>query len=138
MNGFIKGLIQISFFILFSLIGNFLVQVTHLKIPGSIVGLLLLFVLLQLRIIKLKWIDIGASWLLSEMILFFIPAAVGIIQYKGLIAQDGIRILLVITLSTLVVMAFTGLLTELLYRKRFKSIQRSMQDVTQYKKEGVS
>ncbi|WP_019535488.1 CidA/LrgA family protein [Paenibacillus ginsengihumi] len=118
MVNLIKSLGQVLFFILVSLLMNRLADWLHWKIPGSILGIGLVFALLQLKILKLEWIDLGAKWLLAEMLLFFIPPAAGMIQYKELLLDSGLRILLVIVCSTVVVMACSGLLTERLARVR--------------------
>lgn len=110
-----KGLriiLQVLLLILISMAGDFISAAFHLKIPGSILGLVLLFVLLTLKIVKLSWVELGASWLLAELLLFFIPSAVGIIQYKTLMVDDGYKMVLVITLSLIVVMVAGGTISE--------------------------
>lgn len=118
MTAWIKGAVQVVFLIVFSRLMDLLMQISHINIPGSIVGIGVLFVLLQTGIIKLEWIDLGAKWLLAEMLLFFIPSAVGIVQYKELMWDSGVRILTVIVVSILVVMAGTGLLAERLAKPK--------------------
>jgi holin-like protein len=117
MASLLKGAVQIVFFIAFSWCMNRLTEICHWNIPGSIVGIVVLFGLLQFKIIKLEWIDLGAKWLVAEMLLFFIPPTVGIVQYKALILDSGVRILLVVTVSIVVVMSTTGLIAESLARR---------------------
>ncbi|OCA92148.1 CidA/LrgA family protein [Pseudobacillus wudalianchiensis] len=106
---FLKSIVQIILLCAFSLGMNQLVNWLDLPIPGSILGMFILFILLQTKIIRLEWIELGANWLLAELLLFFIPAAVGIIKYKNVLIDDGLYVTLVIVLSTAVVMACTGL-----------------------------
>jgi holin-like protein len=112
MQAFLKSIAQVLFFIVISGSMNLLVQLFRLPIPGSLLGLGLVFLLLQLRLIKLEWIDLGAKWLLAEMLLFFIPPAAGMMEYKAVLLASGLRILLVVIFSTLIVMICAGLLTE--------------------------
>lgn len=84
----------------------------RIPVPASIIGLALLFALLKLGILKLRWIEQGANWLIAEMLLFFIPAAAGIIQFKDLMLENGIGIVLVLMLSTLAVMVTGGMLAQ--------------------------
>ncbi|MDA3086516.1 CidA/LrgA family protein, partial [Campylobacter sp. CS_ED1] len=49
-------------------------------------------------------IEYGADLILAELLLFFIPPVVGIIQYQELLIASGLRILLVILISTALVM----------------------------------
>ncbi|MED1203670.1 CidA/LrgA family protein [Heyndrickxia acidicola] len=109
---------QVCFFYILFLIGNVLSSTLHVPIPGSIFGLFLLFGLLALKIVKVEWVDLGAAWLLSELLLFFVPSAVGIIQYKEIMGLQGIKIVLVILVSTLFVMTFTGISAEILSKFR--------------------
>ena len=39
-----------------------------------------------------RWVKAGADWLLADMLLFFIPAAVAAVQYGGLFMEDGWRL----------------------------------------------
>lgn len=47
-------------------------------------------------------------WLLAEMLLFFVPAVVAVVNYAQLLMVDGWRIFLVIALSTLMVLGATA------------------------------
>jgi holin-like protein len=112
----IRAALQIVVIILFTLIGNLISHSFQLPIPGSVIGLVLLFASLQLKIVRMEWIEAGANFLLAELLLFFVPSAVGIIQYKQLMMMNGTRIVLVIIVGTAIVMACTGLLAELINR----------------------
>jgi holin-like protein len=109
---------QVGLLLLASMAGNALADQFHVRIPGSMIGMVLVFVLLRLKIVKLQWLELGANWLLAELLLFFIPAAVGIMQYKQIMVADGSRIMLVIAFSTLAVMICTGLLAEFVTRRK--------------------
>ena len=67
-----------------------------------------MFLLLQFHIIKLEWIELGACLLLSELLLFFIPSAIGVIDYDSLFGAQGVKAVLVIVVSAIVVMFATG------------------------------
>ncbi len=111
-------IVQIAFFIALARLSDALVERLRLPIPGAIAGILLLFALLKLKIVKLQWIDKGADWLLAEMLLFFIPAAVGVVKYKSLVAHSGLRIAAVILISTIAVMACAGWIGERISARR--------------------
>ncbi len=81
------GVTQILLLFSYTLIMEKISALLHLKVPGSILGLILLFILLQTKVIKLKWIEVGGNWLVAELLLFFIPSAVGVIQYKQLLIK---------------------------------------------------
>lgn len=112
MKSFLRGTGQVVCFILYSMLINTVTSALHLPIPGTIVGIVLLFALLHFKVIKLEWVDLGSKWLLAEMLLFFIPPVVGIVEYKDLMLENGLKITLVIVFSILCVMAITGLIAE--------------------------
>lgn len=89
-----------------------LVRVVHLPVPGCVVGLVLLLVLLFCGGVTPRWVKAGADWLLSDMLLFFIPAAVAAVQYGGLFRADGWRLALVVAGGTLMVMVAVAFAVE--------------------------
>ncbi|MBM7645713.1 holin-like protein [Scopulibacillus daqui] len=115
--------VQVILLSLFSLAGNFISKVFYLPISGSIIGLFLLFICLHFKIIKLSWVEIGAGFLLAELLLFFIPSAVGVIQYKSDMIHNGLKFIIIIVLSTLIVMLVTGFSAEFLLRRKERSKQ---------------
>lgn len=124
MRNMIKGTVQVAALMAFTLLMNKLAGLLHLPIPGSILGIIVLFILLETRIVRLEWIDLGASWLLAELLLFFIPAAVGVMKYIPMLESDGVRILIVVIFSTFIVMASSGLLASRITKQRERRISR--------------
>ncbi|GEK34988.1 CidA/LrgA family protein [Kurthia sibirica] len=108
----LKIIVQIIIIYSFLLIGQWLATSSGLPIPGSIIGLLLLLLCLTLHIVPLQWVDLGARFLTGELLLFFIPAAVGIINYDNIIGIIGIKLIAVIFLSTIIVMTVTALIAD--------------------------
>lgn len=103
---------------LFLQLGNDLAQRFELPLPGSMVGTILLFLCLWQGWLPLKWIEDSANLLLNHLLLFFIPAAVGIMKYPELIIQNGFALLTTIAISTALVMAGTGLCAEKLQERK--------------------
>ncbi|MGB8955907.1 MAG: CidA/LrgA family protein [Tumebacillaceae bacterium] len=99
-------------------VGKGLTAWMGVPIPGSIIGFLLLFLLLQTKIVKLEWVEKGATFLLGRLLLFFVPPAVGIIEYQNVISTAGWRLIAVIVVGTLLVMSCTGLVAEFVHRLR--------------------
>ncbi|NPC94563.1 CidA/LrgA family holin-like protein [Bacillus sp. WMMC1349] len=118
MKKFLKGLGQVAVLFLFARLMNLIVEALHINIPGSILGIIVIFALLHFKVIKLEWVEIGALWLLAELLLFFVPSAVGIINYADLFAEFGTSILLVVAISTFVAMVSTGMLTQMIAKRK--------------------
>lgn len=114
----IATFIQVCALYALSSFGNLIVNLLHWPVPGSLIGLFILFGLLQLNIVKVRWIDLGAAWLIGELLLFFVPSAVGVVQYGQLVKTAGPRVLLVIACSTFLVMTVTGLMAHTMSRGR--------------------
>lgn len=114
------GLIIIHIIILyiFSIVGTWLKDLFNLSVPGSVVGLLLLFILLMTNVIKLEWIEDGAQFLISNLVFFFIPATVGVMNYFDLFKGKGILLILVILISTILVMGISGLVSQYLVKNK--------------------
>ncbi|KQO13754.1 CidA/LrgA family holin-like protein [Paenibacillus sp. Leaf72] len=106
------GLVQVLFFVALFWTLNGLSVWLHLKVPGSILGLILVFLLLHFRVIKVEWVELGSKWLVAEMLLFFIPPAAGMMQFKDLLLGSGVQILLVIVVTSILVMVCAGVMTQ--------------------------
>jgi len=90
--------------------------VRWLPLPANVLGMVMLLLLIVLRVLPLGWVRAGANWLLAEMLLFFIPAVVAVVNYSDLLRSEGWRIFIVIAISTLLVLAVTSLVVDRLYR----------------------
>ena len=114
----LKIIIQVCLIYLISLLGDFLQVLFNLPIPGSILGLLILFVLLSSHVIPEKWIQEGAGFLLSTMIFFFIPAAVGIVNHLDFFQGKGLLLVVILIVSTCLVLICSGYIGEKLGQKK--------------------
>lgn len=121
MKKIIKIMAQAAFFVIVSMLMNALVAWLGINIPGSIIGMFVVFFLLQLKWIRLEWIEAGASFLLAELLLFFIPPSVGIISYQNLMLHEGVQIFFVIAIGTAIVMACSGLVAEAISKRKGQS-----------------
>ena len=91
--------------------------------PASIIGMVVLFLLLLLRVLKVERIREVSDFLLSNMALFFIPASVSIINYFDLLRENLVPLLVICTVSTVLTFTVTALtvrLTRRLLRGREK------------------
>lgn len=105
---FIQFLVLYGFYLAGEWLGDFL----HLPLPGSIIGFLLLFAALALKIYPLRWIESGAQFLLAFLSLYFIPATVGVMNYGDVFTGKGILLIVIGVFSTLLTMAVSGYLSQ--------------------------
>ena len=101
----------------FAFAGELLHHFIPLPIPASIYGIVLLYIALELKLVKVKDIKETSSFLISIMPIMFLPPAVGIVQSWSLIKGLRLPCAVVIIVSTVVVMAVSGRVTQWLVRK---------------------
>ncbi|KNC90282.1 CidA/LrgA family protein [Trabulsiella odontotermitis] len=97
-------------------VAEYMVSWLHLPLPANLVGMVMLLALIVCRIVPLTWVRAGARWLLAEMLLFFVPAVVAVVNYAQLLMVDGWRIFLVIAISTMLVLGATAWVVDRVYR----------------------
>ncbi|MDE3103677.1 MAG: CidA/LrgA family protein [Acidobacteriota bacterium] len=105
----LKLLPQVLLLALFWLVGEGVVRLTHLPLPGSIVGMFLLLGGLLFGAVPLRAVKGGAYLLLAEMLLFFIPAVLVVLDHGEFLGITGLKILILVLVSTMLVMASTGM-----------------------------
>jgi len=116
----IRTITQIGIIIVFYLVGQAIVNITGIIIPGSIIGLVLLWLALFFKVLNVKYIQQGASFLLLYLTLFFIPSTVAVINYPELLTISGGLLILAVIISTLVTMAITGKVSQLIEKKELQ------------------
>lgn len=88
--------------------GETAVFLAGIKLPGSIVGMGVLFALLQAGWVKTSWLQQLTDALMANLTLFLVPPCVAVISYLDLIADDWFSILVSASASTLCVLLVTG------------------------------
>ncbi|RHW41652.1 CidA/LrgA family protein [Neobacillus notoginsengisoli] len=96
----------------------------HLTIPASVLGMVILFFLLASGIVKVRSIEMAGAFLNKHLGFFFVPIAVGLMDFGGLIKTSGLQIFIMIAGSTIVGLLLTGSLTQLLAKGERKQHER--------------
>ena len=99
-----------QFFIIFGClaVGEFIVWLTGIKLPSSIIGMLALTALLKFNIVELSWVQKLSEFLISNLGFFFVPPGVAIMLYLDLIQKEFIPIIMATVISTISVLIATG------------------------------
>lgn len=98
--------------------GIFIATLLPIAIPGSIIGMLILFVLLALQILPAKWVNPGCFVLIRYMALLFVPIGVGVMQYYDLLMAQFGPIIVSCSVSTLVVFLVVSWSSHLVHGER--------------------
>ena len=101
----------------FAFLGELLHHFIPLPIPASIYGLVLLFLALETKILKVSDIKETSSFLIAIMPLMFLPPAVGVIESWNLLRESWFPYVVVTLISTVVVMGVSGRVTQGIIRK---------------------
>jgi holin-like protein len=108
------AIFQIIVLIALNQVGYLLAEHLHLPLPGNLVGMLLLLALLASGVVRLSWIESGASILLRHLAFFFVPIAVGLMAFTDLLQRDGLSWLVTLVLAAGVGIWAAGSVTQAL------------------------
>ena len=113
-----KYIPQFLYILSFSFIGEVLQAMVPLPIPAAIYGLVLLLIALATGLLKTSQVSDAANWLISTMPILYVPICVKILEYWGIISQNAVAIITITVLSTFLVFAVSGLVTQWLMKRR--------------------
>lgn len=108
---------QFLYIISFTFLGEIISKGAHLPIPGSVIGMLLLFGALCLKVIKVEAVETVGTFLLENLSIFFLPAGVGIMVFFPVIKETWWSLLLITIVGTSVTMALVGRVVQGVKRK---------------------
>jgi holin-like protein len=89
--------------------GNGVAHILPVTIPGSILGMLILFALLASQIIPVNWVKPGCHLIIRNMALLFVPISVGVMGYTDILSAQFGPIVISCVISTLMVLTVVGL-----------------------------
>ena len=112
-----KYLSQCLWILVFSFLGELAHMLLSLPIPASIYGLILLFLALNMRIVKLEQVQETANFLVSLMGLMFVCPTVGLLKYWDVVRENWGSVCVIILVSTLLTFFVSGRVTQLFIKK---------------------
>ena len=95
---------------------TWVVKILHVPLPGSVLGMIILFVLLSTGVIKEQWLSAATNPLLKHFSFFFIPIAVGLMEWSDLFIQKGYLLFFPLVISMLVALLTTGGIVQFLIK----------------------
>lgn len=107
-----KQLKQLTIILLISFIGEMLHMLIPVPIPASIYGLVLMFILLECKILPLSSVKEVGKFLVEILTLMFIPTTVGLIDSYSLVSDRIVPYLIVTLVTTIIVMVVSGRVTQ--------------------------
>ena len=113
-----KILQQLLIILGFTFFGKLLQVILHLPIPGSVVGMVLLFIALTRGWIKESQISLVGDYLLEILSLLFIPAGVGLMLYFDLVKNSLVSLLIILFVSFVFSLVIVGHLAQWIKKKK--------------------
>jgi len=111
-------LTYITVLLLCQLVGEVLVRLSGVPLPGPVAGMALLFLGLMIRGAVPEGLERVSRALLGHLALLFVPASVGVMVYAGVIGREALPILGALFGSTILTLVVTGRLMQALGRRR--------------------
>jgi holin-like protein len=112
------GVLQIPLFAVFNALGHAAVEHLGLPIPGNLAGMLLLLALLAARAIPSRLMQAGSSFLVRHLAFFFIPIAVGLMNFGPMLRENGFAIAATLLSSAVLGLYVTGTVSQRLTERR--------------------
>lgn len=112
---------EVSIIFLLCILGDILSNMLPFPFPGSVIAMVLLFILLVSKILKPHDIEDVANYLTSILAALFVTTTVSIIQYYDILKSVFLRFILICIIAavvTFVVTAYT--VTFVIYLKKRK------------------
>jgi len=106
--------------LLFQFLGECISKLFMLKIPGPIIGMVMLLLFLIVRKGSFKALDGAVFWLLRYLPLFIIPAAAGILTQVETISHELLAIVASLIVGTFIALAFSVKLMDVLITRKEK------------------
>lgn len=126
--------------ILFSVcwIAQIIEKLLPFAFPASVIGMILLFLLLCVRVIRIEHIKESSNFLLSNMAFFFIPAGVNIINYWDVLKESLAPFLFICIVTTVITFAATAYsMKAVLYLMRRRAERKKVSYENTMQKGGV-
>lgn len=106
-----------------SFLGEILRVILPLPVPASVYGLICMLLLLKSGILKIGQVKEVSKFLIEIMPVMFVPAAVGLIESWNSLREVLIPVAIIITVTTVFVMAVTGKVTQAMMNRKKKGEQ---------------
>lgn len=103
--------------LVYQLVGEVLVLMTGLPVPGPVVGMLLLFLSLAARGSAPQWLRETCQGMLAHLSLLFVPAGVGVLLHFRRLGEEWLPIAVALVASTVITIGVTALVMRALQKK---------------------
>ncbi|WP_300393911.1 CidA/LrgA family protein [Fusobacterium sp.] len=111
---------QFLILLVINFVGILIQSIFHLPLPGTILGMIILFILLWTKVLKVESIEKVCNFLVLNMIIFFLPPAVELLEYMTLLEKGFFKIIILLIVTTVITMVITGKTVEFCIKRMEK------------------
>ena len=101
-------------------LGEMISRSINFPFPGPVIGMIILFFLLERKIVQLEFVEKGANTILLNLAIFFIPPGVRLISALDILSGNVLKIGITMIITTIITMGITGLTVQYLIDRRKK------------------
>ncbi len=117
IKNILQYVVSMGLILLCLLAGTNIQQLMGTAIPGSIIGMLILFALMASGLVPVEWVRPSANLFIRYMILLFVPISVGLMEHFDVLVNNALPILASAVGGTLIVLVVLGLMLDRILRK---------------------
>jgi holin-like protein len=93
-------------------LGYALVAAFRLPLPGNVLAIVLLYALLATKLVRVEWLERGATLVTSNLVLFIVPLAAGLMTLGDILVRNGVPLIVVLLVSLACGIVVTGRIAE--------------------------
>lgn len=113
-----KYLKQILIILAFTGLGELLAALIPFPIPAAIYGIVLMLIALGTGLLKTEAVKEASAFLTGIMPILFVPPAVRILEYWGIVGPSVAAIIIISVTTTFLVFAVSSLITQAILKKK--------------------
>lgn len=123
-----KIITQLFWIFTFAFLGDVVSAIIPIAIPGSVIGMVLLFVALHFHWIEMEQVDEAGNWLTSNMGILFVPAGVALMTNFDILSQYWWQLIIIVLVSLSLMIWFVGIVVQTVKRRLEKKNTGSMEE----------
>lgn len=116
---------QLTYIFTFSFIGQSVSKYFDISIPGSIIGLILFFICLKFKLVKIEKVENTSKFLMDNLGILFIPAGVAIMLNFHKIKDTWLILFVICLITTIISLIVVAKFTQYLIEKRDNDVRNN-------------
>ncbi len=105
----------------FSLAAAELLSFLRIPFPAPLLGMMALFACMRLKLVPVGLVEEACKFILSNMVVLFVPILVGVMAYGDMLREKGLQIFCAVFLSLLLTLLCSGFAAERFVRVKKES-----------------